>query len=68
MSGAALRALVAAAEAPGTGLLVYTTMTKQMGIDLLEDVPDDGEPLPLDQRPLRLVRKAPSPSTSGESR
>ena len=56
LSGPPLRALVAAAEAPTTGTLVFHTMTKQMGIDALLDVPDEGEPYPIDNRVLPLER------------
>jgi hypothetical protein len=57
LSGPALRTLVAAAEAPATGVLVFRTMTRQMGIDALLDVPDEQEPLPIEQRVLPLERK-----------
>lgn len=56
LSGPALRTLVAAAEAAGSGALVFRTMTKQMGIDALLDVPDEQEPYPLDERVLKLER------------
>jgi len=56
LSGPALRTLVAAAETPASGALVFRTMTKQMGIDDLLTVPDEGEPLPIDQRVLPLER------------
>ena len=56
LSGPALRTLVAAAEAPATGTIVFHTMTKQMGIDALLDVPDEDEPLPIDNRVLKLER------------
>lgn len=52
LSGPALKTLVAAAEAPATGALVFKTMTKQMGIDDLLEIPDEDEPLPIDQRVL----------------
>lgn len=54
LSGPALRALVAAAEAPGTGTLVFAMMTKQMGIDVLDGIPAADEPLPIDERVLPL--------------
>lgn len=57
LSGSALKALVAAAENPATGALVFKTMTAQMGIDALMQVPDEAEPLPLDQRVLLREKK-----------
>lgn len=56
LSGPALKTLVAAAEATGSGALVFRTMTKQMGIDALLEIPDDGEAFPIDERVLPLER------------
>lgn len=52
LRGRALRALVAAAEAPASGLLVYALMVRTMGIASLLDEPIDDEPMPLDARPV----------------
>jgi len=52
MRGKALRVLVAAAESPGSAHLVYALMTRSMGIvDLLALTPE-GEPMPVDERPV----------------
>ena len=52
LRGHALRALIAAAEAPAAGSLVYSLMVRTMGIaGLLRESLDD-EPMPLDARPI----------------
>lgn len=51
LSGTALKALVAAAEAPASGALVFAIMSKQMGITELLSTPCEGEPHPIDERP-----------------
>ena len=63
LSGPALRALVAAAEAPVTGDAVLAFMRNDAGIAALltEALDPTTDPLPIDERPVESTRKAPSP-------
>ena len=63
LNGGALRALVAAAESPATGSLIYALMSKQMGIADLLAIPVDDEPMPLDHRPRIVPRDVDGRST-----
>jgi hypothetical protein len=58
ISGTALTAVRAAAEAPGLGDMVFQLMRKSLRVDHLERLPPEiaGE-LPLDARPLRARRE-----------
>jgi hypothetical protein len=58
MRGAALRALVTAAESPGSGAVVYALMTRVMGIVALMEVPADEEPMPVSEKPVPFAGRS----------
>lgn len=61
LSGPALRAIVAAAEAPITGDAVLAFMRKDAGISALLSEPlDPTDAIPLDDRPVESPRRSPA--------
>ena len=58
LRGSALRALVTAAESPGSGALVYALMTRVMGIVALMELPADEEPMPVSEKPVPFAGRA----------
>ena len=60
LRGAALRALVTAAESPGSGAVVYALMTRVMGIVALMEIPADEEPMPLSEKPVPFAGRGSS--------